>query len=546
MRMSFLRSFLIVALVGGIALGTAGCGSRESAVETGNRTQTLHIGNLSEPVDLDPQIITSLQDFNIVLALGEGLTQYDPQTCLPVPGVAERWESADNARTWTFHLRPDARWSNGDTVTAHDFVYAFQRILSPAFAAEYAYLLGSLQGAENFLAGRLTDFSQVGAQALDDHTLQLTLAYPMPFLPGVVAHSSWYPVHRATIEKFGRMDQRGSAWTRPANYVGNGPFILKEWTPNQVIVVEKSPTYWDAANVRLNAIHFYPIESTATEEAAFRSGQLHVTSGLPIDKIATYKTDPSLRLLLNQEVQLATYFYRFNVAKPPFDDIRVRRALSMAIDRERLVEFVTKGGQIPAYNLTPPDTAGYTAPAAFESDLEEARRLLADAGYPAGAGFPKVDILFNTSDGHRRIAEAIQQMWRTNLGIDVGLYNQEAKVYVDTMRQGDYTIGRYAWVGDYLDPSTFLELMTTDSGNNQTNWSNPDYDRLIAAARETTDQQARFDLYRQAEAILMEESPIAPIYFYVHSSLKQPSVQGWFGNLLDIHPYNRVYLAPTP
>lgn len=521
-----------------------GCGSRETAVTAGYRTQTLHIGNLSEPTDLDPQIITSLQDFNIVLALFEGLTQYDPQDSHAVPGVAASWEATPDLKTWTFHLRPDAKWSNGDPVTAHDFAYAYQRMLTPSFASEYAYMLFCLRGAEDFIGGKSTDFATVGVQVIDDLTLQLDLAYPVPYFPNLIAHASWYPVHRATIEKFGPMAQRGTRWTRPGNLVGNGPFNLTDWKPNQVIRVTKSPTYWDAANVRLHEIDFYPIESSASEEAAFRSGQLHVTTGIPIDKIAVYKNSPELRPFLDQTTQLATYFYRFNIRKKPLDDVRVRRALSLAIDREQIVSKVTLGGQLPARALTPPNTAGYTAGDLLHGDIAEARRLLAEAGYPDGAGFPHLEILFNTNDGHRRIAEAIQQMWKQALNIDIGLYNQEAKVQSDSMREGNYEIARYAWIGDYVDPSTFLELMLSDSGNNQTGWANADYDRLVNEARYQIDPAKRFALYREAETILMRESPIAPIYFYVNSQLQVPALKGWYGNLIDIHPYNRVYLEP--
>jgi len=530
-----------------IAAGTAlallpGCGNRESAVESGIRDQILHFGNLSEPTDLDPQIINSLQDFNIILSLFEGLTQYDPVDSHPVPAVATSWEPSDDLQTWTFHLRPEARWSNGDPVTAHDFVYAYQRMLSPRLASEYAYMLFCLSGAEDYVAGKTTDFSTVGVRALDDHTLELHLSYPVPYLPDLVAHASWYPLHQATIEAFGDMDQRGTRWTRPGNLIGNGPFTLTEWKPNQVIAVSKSSTYWDAANVYLNGIRFYPIESTASEEAAFRAQQLHVTTGIPIDKIAVYKNTPELRPYFHQSTQLATYFYRFNVNKPPLDDVRVRRALSLAIEREQLVERVTMGGQMPARNLTPPGTGGYTAGDMLAGDVAEAKRLLAEAGYPNGEGFPQLEILFNTNDGHRRIAEAIQQMWQRNLNITVGLYNQESKVQSDSMRQGDYTIARYAWVGDYLDASTFLELMLSDSGNNQTNWANPEYDRLVGEARYAADPEDRFELYRQAEQILMDESPIAPIYFYMNNALQVPELKGWYGNLIDIHPYNRVRL----
>lgn len=543
-----MRNRVLPSLLAGAALLLlAACGSRETAVVSGIRTQTLHFANLSEPSDLDPQIITSLQDFNIVLSLFEGLTQYDPVDCRPTPGVATHWEPSADARTWTFHLRRDARWSNGDPVTARDFAYAYRRMLSPGLASEYAYMLFCLDGAEAFVSGQTTDFSTVGVDVVDDHTLRLRLVYPVPYLPDLVAHASWYPVHQDTIEAHGAMDQRGTRWTRPGNLVGNGPFTLAEWKPNQVIRVTKSPTYWDAAVVRLNEIRFYPIESTASEEAAFRAGQIHLTTGIPIDKIAVYRNDPALKHFLQQDTTLATYFYRFNVTKKPLDDVRVRRALSLAIDREQLVNRVTLGGQVPARNLTPPKTAGYTAGDLLKGDAAEARRLLAEAGFPDGVGFPKLEILYNTNDGHRRIAEAIQQMWKTTLNIDIGLYNQEAKVMSDSMREGNYQIARYAWVGDYLDASTFLELMLTDSGNNQTGWSNAEYDRLVNEARYALDPAQRFELYRRAEQILMEESPIAPIYFYVNSQLQVPELKGWHGNLLDIHPYKGVYLeAATP
>jgi oligopeptide transport system substrate-binding protein len=514
----------------------------ETAVESGNRTQTLHMGNLTEPTDLDPQIVTSSQDFNIVLALMEGLTQYDPKDLHPVPGVAETWEPSADALTWIFHLRPNARWSNGDPVTARDFAYAYQRMLSPGLGSEYAYMLYSLKNGEAYNAGTLTDFSTVGVKAVDDLTLALTLAHPVPYLPLLVSHQSWYPVHKATIEKFGRMDQRGTLWTRPGNYVGNGPFVLADWKPNQVIRVTKSPSYWDRDKIRLNEVDFYPIESEATEEAAFRSGQLHLTSTIPIDKIAVYKArNPEL---LHQETLLATYFYRFNVTKPPLNDVRVRRALAMTINRRQLVDRVTKGGQEPAFNLSPPDIAGYTARARLKEDIPEAKRLLAEAGYPAGRGFPRLELLYNTNAGHRAIAEAIQQMWKTNLGIDVTLVNQEAKVQSDTMREMNYQIGRYAWSGDYLDPSTFLELLTSTSGNNQTGWKNAEYDRLVGEAARTADNAKRYELFQQAEQILVNEAPIAPIYFYKRDNLQLPVVKGWYGNLLDLHPFKGVYLEP--
>ncbi len=544
MRIRFLLA-ATTALGVAASLLLSGCGKRETRVSIGNRNQIFHLGNMSEPTDLDPQIISSLQDFQIVIGLFEGLTNYDPNTAEPVPGVATRWTATDDARSWTFLLRPDARWSNGDPVTAHDFVWSYQRVLSPGLGSEYASMLYCLKNAREYHAGDLTDFSQVGVKALDDHTLQLSLDNPVPYLPGMIAHAVWYPVHRDTILAHGAIDDRGTRWTRPGNLVGNGPFTLQDWSPNQVIILARNPQYWDHANVRLNEVHIYPIDNSFTEEAAFRAGQLHATVTMPQPKIQVYKNDPERRHLLKQYPQLATYFYRLNVARPPLDDPRVRRALSLAVDRVQIIAAVARGDQMPAYSLTPPNTDGYTPPSVIKHDPAAARALLAEAGFPGGQGFPKMDLLYNTSEGHKALAEALQQMWRQELGIDIGLYNQEAKVWNDTMREKNYDIARYAWVGDYLDASTFLDLMTSENGNNQTNWSNAAYDRLIEQSRTLVDKDARHALYRQAEAILMEDSPIVPLYYYMNNQLQVPELKGWEGNLLDIHPFNRVHLEAS-
>jgi oligopeptide transport system substrate-binding protein len=541
-RFRSLRS--VCGLLAAIVL--AGCGKRETRVESGDRTQTLHYGNLSEPNDLDPALVVDDNTFNIVLSLMEGLAQYDPHTGEPMPAVAERWEvSADNL-TWTFHLRPQARWSNGDPVTAADFVYAEHRMLSPRLGSDYASLLFCLKNAEAYFTGKITDPSLIGTRAADEHTLVLTLGQPLPYLPELLCHASWYPVHQATIEKFGRMDERGSHWTRPANYVGNGPFVLTEWIPHQIIRVTKSPTYWNRDRVRLHEIDFYPIEDLGTEEAMFRSGGLHVTASVPQDKIPVYKRDPARREFLQLNRQLGTYYYFFNVKKPPLNDARVRRALAYAIDRKEIVERVALGDEVAADHLTPPDTAGFTATASVPHDSERARQLLAEAGFPGGKGFPHLEVLYNTNEGHRKIAEAIQQMWHHELGIDVGIYNQEGKVWSDTLRQKDYQIARYAWVGDYLDPSTFLDTLLSDSGNNYAGWKNAEYDRVVKAGDHEPDPVRRFALYQRAEQIVAEECPIAPIYFYTRANLRRPDVKGWYGNLLDQHPYTDVYLeAPA-
>ncbi len=525
----------------GCALALSGCGGRQNpSVAEAGRNRTLLVGNLAEPNDLDPHIADSQQTFQIIMALFEGLAQYDPVTCEPRPAVATGWRVSDDGLTWTFFLRPEARWSNGDPVTAHDFVFAYRRMLSPGLAAEYAYMLHALKNGEAFNTGKIADPERIGARADDDHTLVLTLDHPVPYLPAMACHSAWYPVHPPTINKFGRADQRGTLWTRPGNLVGNGYFTLAEWTPHQRIRCVKSATYWDRENVLLDGVVFLPIENEDAEERAFRTGQLHVTATLPISKIAVYKNDP--RGVYDPSPMLATYFYRFNVNTPPLDDPRVRRALAMAIERGQLVRFVTRGDQLPAAHLTPPGIAGFQPAARLGTDIEQAKKLLAEAGFPGGAGFPRLEILFNTNQGHRRIAEAVSEMWRRNLGIDIGLYNQEGKVWSETMRRMDYQISRTAWVGDYLDPSTFLDIMASDSGNNQTGWTSAEYDRLLALARSEPSQAKRFEYYQRCEEILADEAPLAPIYFYVRNNLRLPEVKGWTGNPLDLHPLKGVYI----
>ncbi|HVW21147.1 MAG TPA: peptide ABC transporter substrate-binding protein [Opitutaceae bacterium] len=524
----------------------AGCGKRETAVAKADLTQTLLLGNMIEPPDLDPQLCYDNFTQQIELALCQGLCEYDPKTNEPTPALAERWEPSGDYLTWTFHLRPNARWSDGDPVTAEDFVYSYHRMCSPNLAAEYAYMMFFLKNGHAFYTGQIRDFDKVGVHAADEHTLVLTLERPISYLPALVCHTSWFPVHRSTIEKFGKMDDRGTHWTRPGNFVGCGPFNLVEWIPHQIIRVVKSPTFWNRDHIRLHEVDFYPIEDNSTEEAMFRRGQLHITATLPPDKIPVYRNDPALRPLLTMDPYLGTYFYFFNVKKPPLNDARVRKALAYAINRKEIVDRVALGGELPAGHLCPPDLAGFTATAEVPSDPVSARRLLAEAGFPGGRGFPHLEILYNTNEGHRKIAEAIQAMWKRELGIDVSLRNEEAKVQDDSMRQGSYTIGRYAWVGDYIDPSTFMDLMLGDNGNNYSGWKNPEYDRLVDAADHDLDQSRRFARYQRAEQILVDQCPIMPIYFYTRCNLRRPDVKGWYSNLLDEHPFTDVYLeAPA-
>ncbi len=532
---------LPVFLLLGLAL--AGCKKSETPVERGNRTQTLELGNLAEPSDLDPHVITSDSDFKIVFNLLEGLTTPDGQDLHPTPGAAQSWGISPDNLTYTFHLRPNARWSNGDPVTARDFLYSFRRILTPALGAEYSYMFYVVKNAEEYNLGKITDFSQVGFDAPDDLTLRVTLKSPTAYFLSLIGHSSWFPVHQKTIEKFGMISDRGTRWTRPENYVGNGPFILKQWRTNQLISLEKSPTYWDAASIKLHGVNYHPIESSNTEERAFRAGQLHATYTFPNDKVDAYRRDHPDELKIVPF--LGVYFYRFNVRKPPLDDPRVRRALAMSIDREGIVKDILRAGQPPAYTLVPPGAGGYQPVAQLHADVPAAQKLLAEAGFPDGKGFPPQTIVFNTNESHRSVAEGIQAMWKKSLGIDIRLENQEAKVQESTMREGNYQIARYAWFGDYLDPNTFMTLMTSTGGNNQTGWANPEYDNLIALAARTPEAGTRLKIFQQAEGILVDEVPIMPIYFYTRVTLRRPNLVGWHDNLLDIHNLKGVYLQPA-
>ena len=543
MMMRSVRFRAAAGLVAALLL-VASCGfNYESNVESGTRQGILHVGNGDEPRELDPHVVTGRIEHDLCMALLEGLLGQDPEDLSAVPGVARDWEVSEDGKTYRFHLRADAKWSNGDPLTAADFVYSWRRALMPALGNNYAYMLYYIRNAQRFHQGEITDFTEVGVRAADDLTLVVELENPTPFFLQLLAHMSYFPVHGPTIEAFGAIDERGTKWTRPGNHVGNGPFKLKEWVLNRSIVVEKNEHYWDAGTVKLQGIVFYPVQNATTEERMFRAGQLHLTNNVPVDKIARYREQRPEALQIAP--YLSTYYYLFNTLAPPLDRQKVRQALTMAIDRQQIVEKITKAGELPAFNYTPPDTNGYTARARVEYDVARARALLAEAGYPGGAGFPAIELMYNTSEGHRRIAIAIQQMWKTSLNIDVALFNQDWKVYLDKRDEKDYQVARAGWIGDYLDPNTFLDMYTTDSGNNDTGWSNNRYDELIAQAGTISDQEHRYARLQEAEAILMAELPIMPIYTYVSKSLVSPDVRGWYPNILDIHPFKYISLVPS-
>lgn len=520
-----------------------GCGKTpDTNVVTGNETQVLHIANGDEPRGLDPHITTGSPDANVLWSLFEGLVSVQPKTLEPVPGVAQSWDISTDRTVYTFHLNPKARWSNGDALTAKDFVYAWRRALTPALGNEFGYMMYFVKNAEPFHRGEITDFTQVGVKALAPQELQVTLERPTPFFLQVLDHHTYHPVHQATIEAFGSISDRVSKWTLPENFVGNGPFTLDVWKINDIIRVKKNPYYWDADTVKLQAINFYPIVDQQAEERAFRSGQVHLTNTpqMAIEKIATYKEKhPDLLQIVPT---YTSYWYLFNTTKPPFDDKRVRLAIAHAVNRESLVKNITKGGEVPAYTFVPPLKSGYAPQTYINYDPEKARQLLAEAGYPNGEGFPSFDILFNTLQSHHKVAVAIQQMLKQNLNIDVTLTNQEWKVYLNSQKSLDYDLCRQGWIADYIDPSNYFELLLSYGGNNNTGWKNERYDQLIEQAQKTQDQARRNALFEQANKIASDEMPILPLYYPSDINLVRPEVKNWFPNQLHRHPYKHVYL----
>lgn len=530
---------VLVGCSGGEESGGSGGGL--SRVEQGNLDGVLHFGNGVEPEGLDPHIVTGVSENKIVSALFEGLVSKHPETLEPVPGVAETWDVSEDGMVYTFNLRDDAVWSNGDAVTAEDFVWSWKRILTPELGAQYNYNLFSVENAERYANGEISDFNLVGVKALDSRTLQVQLRTPTPYFLQLLDHYSTFPVHRPTIEQFGTISDRLSPWARVGNIVGNGAFTLTEWQINSHVRVEKNPNYWNSENVALNAIMYYPTENLVTEDRMYRDGQLHYTNEIVLDKIPVYQQEMPEQVQI--EPWLGTYYYMFNTTREPFDDVRVRKALAMVVDRDLLVDTVMQGIVEPAYALTPPGTLGYFPPKTFAYDPEAARALLAEAGYPDGEGFPVFDVLYNTQESHRRMAVALQQMWASELNIPAQLVNQEWKVYLENQDNMNYDVSRRGWIGDYVDPNTFLEMYVTDGGNNKTGFSSERYDEImLREAPATLDRDARYELYREAETILMESMAILPIYTYSTKHLIHPSVKGMPPNIMDYQNFNYVSL----
>ncbi len=512
-----------------------GCRKRETPVEAGNRDGIIHLGNGAEPRDLDPHTATSVTEANILSALFEGLVIFAPDGKTILPGAAERWDVSPDGRVYTFHLRHDLKWSNGDALTADDFLYSFRRIVEPKLASEMAVYVNWVAGAQDYNEGKTTDLATVGLRAPDPQTFEITLKERTPFWLTLIAQNPFYPVHRASVEKHDAYLRRGGEWTRPGNLVGNGPFTLKEWHINESLAVEKNPRYWNAANVPLHGAVFHPTDDPGVEERNFRGGLLHATRSVPAARLQDYRQQNSP--LLHADPLASTKFILVNVTRPPFNDPAVRHAFAHALDREALVRDVRRDGSRVADSLCVPGSGPSPGYAPRERLRHEpTARLPADT--------PHVTLTFAPSkQGDQPLCEAMQAMWETQLGVRVELVPQEEKVWLDSRQTKNYGLLLMSW-NDINDPVALLQLFVGGSPLNDSNWSSPDYDREYAAAGQSATDAERWTHLQNADALLVEQVPLIPLFHENQNYLVQPSVRGWQDNLLGWHLLTGVSLEP--
>ncbi len=553
----------------------AGCGTKapvesDAPAEPSAPAQTgafdLAVNLASEPQTIDPALNSAVDGAIMIGHFFEGLLKWADNgegNAELVPGQATSWEKADNGDgtvTYTFKLREDAKWSDGEPVTANDFVYSWQRLATPATAADYTYMIDMVKGWDEVANGVPTgefetvvdeetgeesqkevmdyaDPSTLAVSAPDDNTFVVTLTYDCPYFEEIAAFPATYPVRQDMIES------AGDQWTFDvATYIGNGPYKMSEWVHNSYIKGVQSETYYDYANLGPDSLTFQLMDDANAIYSAFRSGSLQFIEEVPVDEVQS--------LLANDELHivdyLGTYYACFNVTKAPFDDVRVREAFSLVIDRNYIVEKVTQTGQVPATGFVPSGMYDAEGPngedfrtvggdfysvsgADYQGNCEKARALLAEAGYPNGEGFPAVEYLYNTNDNHRAIGEALQNMWKTELGVDVTLNNQEWGVFLQTRKDGNYQISRNGWIADYNDPISFLDMWYTGGGNNDAQYSNKEYDAYIDAAKATSVPEERMEALHNAEQILMGDDVVhAPIYFYTQKYMIDPAVKGMY------------------
>lgn len=499
--------------------------------------QELVKNNGSEVQSLDPHKVEGVPESNVIRDLLEGLVNTSLKDGSVIPGVAESWDNKD-FKVWTFHLRKDAKWSNGQPVTAADFVYSWQRLADPKTASPYESYLqyGHIVNIDEIISGKKSP-DTLGVKAVDDHTLEVTLSEPVPYFVKMLSHTAMKPVYKPAVEKF------GDKWTQPENYVGNGAFKLKGWTVNERIVLERNPQYWDNAKTVLNQVTFLPISSEVSDVNRYRSGEIEMTyNNLPIELFQKLKKD--IPQELHVDPYLCTYYYEINNQKAPFTDARVREALKLGLDRDIMTNKVKAQGDLPAYGFTPPYTDGtdgkLTPPAWFKETQEqrntEAKKLLAEAGFTADKPLT-FSLLYNSSDLHKKLAIAAASIWKKNLGVNVKLENQEWKTFLETRHQGNFDVARAGWCSDYNEPTSFLNIMLSGSSNNTSHYKSPAFDKLIADALQVKTDQERAALYQQAEQQLDKDSTIVPVYYYVNARLLKPYVGGYSGK----DPQDNVY-----
>ncbi|AKA37165.1 oligopeptide ABC transporter substrate-binding protein OppA [Yersinia ruckeri] len=522
------KSLLAVGIITALAMASVGS-SFAAVVPAGVQLaekQVLVRNNGSEPQSLDPHKIEGVPESNLSRDLLEGVVISSPNGDI-VPGVAASWDNKD-FKVWTFHLRKDAKWSNGDPVTAQDFVYSWQRLADPKTASPYESYVqyAHIANIDDIITGK-KPANTLGVKALDDHTLEVTLSEPVPYLVKLLAHPSMSPVNKSVVEKF------GEKWTQPQNFVGNGAYKLKNWVVNERIVLERSPTYWDNANTVINQVTYLPISSEVTDVNRYRTGEIDMTyNNMPIELFQKLKKD--IPDQVHVDPYLCTYYYEINNVKAPFTDARVREALKLGMDRDVIVNKVKNQGDLPAFGFTPPYTSGakMTQPEwanwTQEKRNQEAKKLLAEAGYTKDKPLT-FSLLYNTSDLHKKLAIAAASIWKKNLGVDVKLENQEWKTFLDSRHQGNFDVARAGWCADYNEPSSFLNIMLSNSSNNTSHYKSPAFDKLISDTLKVKTDDERAALYQQAEMQLDKDSAIVPVYYYVNARLVKPYVGGYTG-----------------
>ncbi|MBR0575561.1 peptide ABC transporter substrate-binding protein [Proteiniclasticum sp. BAD-10] len=509
-----------------------GCGTK-----TGNETakKVLRTNNSSEPGSLDPALAQGTHESWVLQHIFQGLMDYAEDGTI-VNGVAESYELADDNVTYTFKLRKDAKWSNGDPVTAEDFEFAWKRALDPELAADYAYQLYYLKGGQAYNEGKGSK-DDVGVKAIDAQTLEVVLEVPTGYFLELTAFYTYYPVNKKVVEA-------NADWAKDAkSHVSNGAFKLTTWEHNSKIVIEKNTSFFDAAKVKLDAIEFAILEDENTAWQKYSGGEFDFLATVPAAVTNQLLTDKSAEITIGGQV--GTYYYNLNSKEAPFDNVKVRKALALSIDRQTIVSKITMGGQIPAEGVTPFGMVDENGDEYRDGvgklvtyDVTEAKKLFTEGLAEAGMTLEQFNaknfvLLYNTSEAHQKIAQAVQEMWRTSLGIEIKLENVDFQVKLDREKAGDYDISRAGWIGDYMDPMTFLDLWYSTSSFNDAKYNNPEYDALVDEAKNSVDPKVRFNAMREAEAILMADMPVIPVYFYTQPYVQKTYVKGVYKPLIN-------------